>query len=270
MTTTEPEIGQANHDGVAIHFEVIGDGPPLVLQHGRLGSGRFWFDAGYVRAMAGEHRLVVVDARGHGRSDKPTDPSAYRPEAMAGDIVAVLDELAIERADLFGYSMGGRIGFATATHFGARIHALVSGGAGPYGQARSAEAERELADTLAGGMEAYLTSMERMLERTIPAPDRERLLANDAEALAALATATADWPPMVDALVDRVEPMLLFGGTGDPIWPLIERAAAAFPTAELRAVGPFGHGEDLRRPDLVLPIVTDFLRTNGLAATSGS
>lgn len=254
----------ADNDGVSIHYEVVGTGPPLVLQHGRLGSGRFWFDAGYVDALAPNRRLVVIDARGHGRSDKPSRPEAYRPEDMAGDVVAVLDDLDIERTDFFGYSMGGRIGFAVAAHNGRRLHALAAGGAGPYGPARSAEAEHQLAKTLSGGMAAYLDEMERMLLRRIPEPDRERLLTNDADALAALATATADWPPVVDALAAGDGPILLFGGTHDPIWPLIERAAASLPRATLEPVGPFGHGEDLRRPDLVLPLVTGFLDERGL------
>ncbi len=271
MTSTdgsglEAEQGRADNDGVGIAFEVVGRGQPLVLQHGRLGSGRFWFDAGYVDALAPDWRLVIIDARGHGRSDKPADAGAYRPEDMAGDVIAVLDELAIDRADLFGYSMGGRIGFATAAHAGHRINALVAGGAGPYGPATSAEAEQKLAASLAGGMEAYITGMERMLDRNIPKVDRQRLLANDANALAALATATAAWPPMVEALSGRTEPILLFGGTADPIWPLIERASTELPGAILRPIGAFGHGEDLRRPDLVIPVVRDFLLDHGLAS----
>jgi len=264
-TNAGAEQGRADNDGVGIAFEVVGQGQPLVLQHGRLGSGRFWFDAGYVEALAPDRRLIVIDARGHGRSDKPADPGAYRPEDMAGDVIAVLDELAIDRADLFGYSMGGRIGFATAAHAGHRINALVAGGAGPYGPATSAEAELKLAATLTGGMEAYIAGMERMLDRAIPNVDRQRLLTNDADALAALATATAAWPPMVDALSDRTEPTLLFGGTADPIWPLIERASTELPAATLQPIGAFGHGEDLRRPDLVIPVVQDFLGHHGLA-----
>lgn len=260
--------GTADNDGVAIHFEVAGSGPPLVLQHGRLGSGRFWFDAGYVDALAPDHRLIAIDARGHGRSGKPTAAEAYRAEDMAGDVVAVLDHLDIGQADFFGYSMGGRIGFATAARFGSRIHALVAGGAGPYGPARSAEAERELARTLVGGMEAYLAEMERMLDRAIPEPDRSRLLANDAEALAALATATAGWTSAVDALAEEARPILLFGGTKDPIWPLIERAATELPGAELHPVGPFGHGEDLRWRNLIVPPVRRFLSDRGLESAA--
>lgn len=271
MTTTDgrgvgSEQGRADNGGVGIAFEVVGQGQPLVLQHGRLGSGRAWFDIGYVDALASDWTLVIIDARGHGRSDKPADAGVYRPEDMAGDVVAVLDELAIDRADFLGYSMGGRIGFATAAHAGHRINAMVAGGAGPYGPATSPEAELELAATLTGGMEAYLAGMERMLDRTIPKVDRQRLLANDADALAALATATAAWPPMVEALSGRTEPTLLFGGTADPIWPLIERASTELPGATLRPIGAFGHGEDLRRPDLVIPVVRDFLLRHGLAS----
>lgn len=261
-----PTSATVDHAGVAIHYEVTGSGPPLVLQHGRLGSGRFWFDAGYVDALAADHRLVVIDARGHGCSDKPTMPGAYRAIDMAGDVIAVLDHLAIERADFLGYSMGGRIGFATVANFGPRIHALVAGGAAPYGPARSAEAERQLARTLDGGMAAYLAEMERMLDRTIPDVDRDRLLANDADALGALATATAQWTPVVDAVAAEAGPILLFGGTKDPIWPLIERAAGELPTARLEAIGPYGHGDDLRRPRRVVPMVRSFLASEGLRA----
>ena len=275
LDSTPSGIGRADNGGVGIHFETVGHGPPLVLHHGRLGSGRFWTDAGYVEALAPSRRLIVLDARGHGRSDKPDHPGAYRAEDMAGDVVAVLDRLDIERADFLGYSMGGRIGFATLAHHPDRLNCLLAGGAGPYGPARSAEAERHLAETLAGGMAAYLAEMRKMLAptsgrggRTLDPAEIEALLANDAPALAALATATADWAPVVDAVAAAGRPVFLFGGTDDPIWPLIERASTEIATAELSAVGPFGHGEDLRRPDLVLPLVTDFLDRLGLGRPS--
>jgi len=251
---------------VAVHYDIVGEGPPLVLQHGRLGSGHSWTEAGYVEALAGDRTLILVDARGHGRSDKPHAAEAYGPRDMASDVIAVLDDLGVDRTDFLGYSMGGRIGFAALAHFGDRFNSMLAGGAGPYGPARSAEAEIETADSLAGGMEAYLAAMERMLDIRMPDALREARLANDADALAALARRTATWTPVVDEVAASGVPLLLFGGTEDPIWELIERAAGELPTAELVAVGPFGHGEDLRRPDLVLPLVSDFLGRVGLAA----
>lgn len=67
----------ANHRGVRNHYQVEGEGPPLVLQHGFTHSLRRWYLHGYVEALREDHRLILVDARGHGSSDKPHDPSAY-------------------------------------------------------------------------------------------------------------------------------------------------------------------------------------------------
>ena len=64
----------ANNQGVRIHYEVAGDGPPLVLQHGLGGTLEVNRIAGW-GALQDDYRLVLVDARGHGASDKPTIPS---------------------------------------------------------------------------------------------------------------------------------------------------------------------------------------------------
>ena len=94
-----------NH-GVRIYYEVIGDGPVLVMHHGTSGSGADWLELGYVDALKADHRLILLDARGHGQSDKPHDPKAYDPALRASDVIAVLDELDVEIAE--SVSMRGR------------------------------------------------------------------------------------------------------------------------------------------------------------------
>ena len=101
----------ADNQGVRIHYEVEGNGPPLVLQHGFTDSLQTWYDLGYVEALKAGHRLILIDARGHGASDKPHEPKAYRSERNAANVVAVLQELEIPHAHFFGYSMGGWIAF---------------------------------------------------------------------------------------------------------------------------------------------------------------
>jgi pimeloyl-ACP methyl ester carboxylesterase len=59
------------HQGVQIHYQVEGEGPPLVLQHGFTQSLKSWHMAGYVNALQSHYRLILIDARGHGASDKP-------------------------------------------------------------------------------------------------------------------------------------------------------------------------------------------------------
>jgi pimeloyl-ACP methyl ester carboxylesterase len=60
------------NDGLRIHYEVVGSGEPLLLYHGLTGSGERWRDTGYIAGLAEAYRLILIDARGHGQSDKPT------------------------------------------------------------------------------------------------------------------------------------------------------------------------------------------------------
>ena len=67
----------ADNDGIRIHYQVEGEGPPLVLQHGFSESVVDWYEVGYVDALRSDYRLILIDARGHGASDKPHDTDSY-------------------------------------------------------------------------------------------------------------------------------------------------------------------------------------------------
>ena len=104
----------ADNQGVRIHYETEGYGVPVVLQYGQYFPLNIWYEHHYVRVMKDDCRLILVDARGHGDSDKPHDPAAYQMERMASDIVAVLDALHLEKAHYMGYSSGGVLSFDRA------------------------------------------------------------------------------------------------------------------------------------------------------------
>lgn len=99
--------GFAPVDGGAIHFRAIGDGPPLVLLHGGGMNMSMW--EAVVPALARHHRVVAWDARGHGASTAPRNPS----KVTADDLRSLLDHLEIARATIVGFSMGA----GTAAHF---------------------------------------------------------------------------------------------------------------------------------------------------------
>ena len=120
-----------NH-GVQIHYELEGHGVPVVLQYGQYFPLDIWHEHHYVRVMKEDCRLILVDARGHGDSDKPYDPEAYRIELMASDIIAVLDVLGIPKAHYMGYSSGGFLGFSLAKLAQERCLSLILGGTAPY------------------------------------------------------------------------------------------------------------------------------------------
>ncbi len=127
-------MAQFLSDGQAIAFDDIGprEGRPVVLVHG-FASNRAenWRRLGWYGAFERKRiRCVALDCRGHGESAKPHDPTAYTRAAMAGDIIALLDHLGVERADLMGYSMGARLSLAAALAAPKRFPLLILGGIG--------------------------------------------------------------------------------------------------------------------------------------------
>jgi pimeloyl-ACP methyl ester carboxylesterase len=97
-------------DGARIAYDMSGAGPTLLLLHGLGDRRRMWHDYGYVAALHDAFRVVAIDLRGHGESDAPTDPSAYTPEQIMGDVLAVADTAAPARFFLWGFSFGATIG----------------------------------------------------------------------------------------------------------------------------------------------------------------
>jgi len=122
----------ADHQGIRIHYESVGQGTPLVMQYGQYFPLDVWREYGYVDALQSACRLILVDARGHGDSDRPYDPAAYHIELMMGDIIAVLDDLGLDKAHYMGYSSGGYLGFVLAKHAPERFNSFILGGTHPY------------------------------------------------------------------------------------------------------------------------------------------
>jgi pimeloyl-ACP methyl ester carboxylesterase len=258
----------ATNDGIRIYYERRGSGPPLILQHGFTRSLENWHDNGYVDALEGAYDLILLDARGHGRSDKPHDPAAYVSEKRAGDVAAVLDDAGIERAIYWGYSMGGHIGYACARYIPERFHALILGGAHPY--ARDPAQARQRAEALrSGGMEQYIAAGEQR-EGPLPAAMRARVLANDVEALAAAATASGGAPDFSGALANLHIPVLIYAGDRDqPVHDEAARAAQGKTHVTFISLPGLMHVQASRRSDLVLPHVRPFLAEVGAARPVG-
>lgn len=250
------------NEGVHIHYEVDGAGPPLVLQHSLLRSLEMWYDFGYAQALRTAYRLVLIDARGHGDSDKPHDPQAYAAEKRAADVVAVLDALEIDAAHYLGYSMGARIGFAILAHAPERLSSLILGGMSPFQTAATQQFEAQLRQGLAKGMEVFVAGIEAKNGR-LPSTLRARFLANDAAALLAAVDQAAhptgsavDWDAV---LPGATLPCLLYVGENDPFLSGAARCAQLVPEARLVVLPGLDHSGTIVRSDLVLPHVWEFL-----------
>ena len=244
----------ATNDGIRIHYKVEGSGPPLVLQHGFFWSLDGWQRWGYIDALKPHFQLVLIDARGHGASDKPYDSAAYSLSHYVADIVAVLDTLEISSAHYWGFSMSGWIGFGMATSEPERVGALVIGGAHPYGRTLPKSSQTEGSDP-----ELFLeTFFQRQgLERgAMELAKLGEFLNNDFRALAA---AQQDRPSLEEILSSITNPVLLYVGEDDGAFPEVTRCATQLPDAQLFSLPGLNHPESFYEATFVLPHVLPFL-----------
>jgi pimeloyl-ACP methyl ester carboxylesterase len=118
---------RVDSSGIGIEVDVTGpdQGRPVVMLHGFPDRGRLWRHQVPALADAG-FRVVVPDLRGYGRSDKPPGIDSYHLIPMAGDVIAVLDALGIERSHVVGHDWGGALTWLVGTLFPGRVDHLVS------------------------------------------------------------------------------------------------------------------------------------------------
>ena len=229
-----------------------------MLQHGFSDSLESWYEMGYVARLQHDYRLILIDARGHGASDKPHDPTAYTVQHQVTDVAAVLDALALPSAHFFGYSMGGRIGFALAKYAPTHFTSPIIGGASPYGAPRDIQAQ--FLRLLQQGAAAYVGIWEQQV--TISPALKARVLANDMEALRALwTTRMEETPRLEDVLPTMTLPCLLIAGTKDWSYTEIEECSKQIPQVIFVSLPGLNHLEGFLHSELVLPHVTQFLTT---------
>jgi len=121
-----------SHDGIDFAYLDEGEGEPIVLVHG-FGSTKEinWVGPAWVSTLTrAGRRVIALDNRGHGASGKLYDSAAYDPAVMATDVAALMDHLSLSRADVMGYSMGGRISTCLALAEPDRVRSLILGGIG--------------------------------------------------------------------------------------------------------------------------------------------
>ena len=109
--------GQAEVNGISIHYVIYGQGPPVIFLHGGLANADYW--GGQVLPVAAHHTVILMDSRGHGRSTRDARPYGY--DLMADDVVALMDRLKVAKADIVGWSDGGIIGIDLAMRHRDRV-----------------------------------------------------------------------------------------------------------------------------------------------------
>jgi pimeloyl-ACP methyl ester carboxylesterase len=221
-------------DGVRLHYELHGPvgGRPVVLVHGFASDyelnwvGTRWQET---LTLAG-YRVVGLDCRGHGDSEKPHDPAAYALEVMTADVRRLLDHLDIEVADYLGYSMGARIGLQAMLDHADRLGRFVLGGIGWGGAFHAAQ---EIAQAFRG------EPTNNAVAETFYAFAAARP-SNDLEALAACILGPQPDPDPF-RLHSITNPLLVVVGEQDDIVDEVPRLVKSIPNARLVTVAGRNH-----------------------------
>lgn len=257
--------GFVEHDGETIYFEVLGEGGvPLVLSHGAGGNHSIWFQQ--AAHFAADRAVVVWDHRGYGRSSDHADRSG--PEVATGDLLAVVDHLGIERADLVGQSMGGWTSVGAVLERPSLARSLVladtlGGITSPSIEAAAAGAHRPEVPVDAARRLGLHPAIDPSLADRDPA--RAHLYQQLAE------TTSVDVPTLIGRLratrrdaddVGRITcPVLCVVGDRDPLFPpaAVRALADLLPDARVSEIPGSGHSPYFEDPELWNLVVRRFL-----------
>lgn len=250
-----------------------GTGSPVLVYAGLADPLQSAQETGLVKDLRERHRLVFADHRGHGHSDKPHTTAAYALTTRVADAMAVLDELAIERAHVLGLSWGARLGFAIGEHAPERVLSLVLVGNQPYAWEERWPFVSMLTDAFEAGrtqgMQRAVVAIEAASGDEIAEPARTSMLANDAVAInAAWQSALTEGNISQDLSRWRL-PVLICMADGEDMLANAERAMGEIPDARLLVLEGHTHVSAPDDVEQLVPTVRAFLLAQAATPSPG-
>ena len=248
-------MARLDRDGVAIYYEVHGEGPAVLLSHGYSATCRMW--DGQIAALRDRWQVIVWDMRGHGQSDYPADPAAYSEHATVADMEAILHACGVGRAVIGGLSLGGYMSLAFHRDHRDMTRALMIFDTGPgYRNAEAREGwnqgTRQRADDLdARGLAALGTSDEVRMSQH-----------RDASGLASAARGmlTQRDDSVIRSLETITVPSLVLVGSNDTNFlAATDYMARKIPGAMKVVIEGAGHAANLHQPAAFNMAVESFL-----------
>ncbi|ESR25148.1 alpha/beta fold hydrolase [Lutibaculum baratangense] len=249
-------------DGVDIAYDDVGEGAPILLIHGFASNSRVnWVDTGWVKDLVrAGRRVVTVDNRGHGESEKLYDPEMHGSDIMAEDADRLLRHLEIEKADVVGYSMGARIAAFLAMRHPERVQSVVFSGLGINmirGVGESEPIARALeAEDASGISDPNAWAFRKFADQT----------KSDRKALAACIRSARQ--PITEEQVATIQvPVLVAVGSGDDVGGSAEELSRLIPNGQAFVIEGRNHMQavgDRTHKAAVL----EFLRDHGLGAAA--
>jgi pimeloyl-ACP methyl ester carboxylesterase len=238
-TATVAPSGFFDSGGVRIHYETFGQGAtPIILVHGFTSSLQGnWVAVEWVKTLQPIRKVVALDCRGHGKSDKPHEVEAYSGDNMAQDVLRLMEHLHIDKADLFGYSMGAGIAAYLLAYHPERFTSVIMGGIGSslLGAGGSSRGN-VISDALLAKDKSEITDPIGLGVRVFAESNPE----NDLVALAACASRERE-PVAAAEFADVEIPVLIVNGEEDTLVGSADELANAIPGAKLTIIPERDH-----------------------------
>lgn len=239
----------ATVNGLELYYEIHGSGRPLVLLHGGLHTIGLSFGR-LLEPLAAGRQVIAVELQGHGHTVDSDRPMTI--EALAGDVVALLDHLGIAQADVFGFSLGGLVGYELALSHPDRIGRLIAASANshrPPGRESKPISEDRLPT------QADFQAMHDANIAAAPDPSGfEKLTARVPAMVHEMPAWTDDQVRSV-----RTPTLLVFGDRDFTPLPDIVELLDLLPDAQLAVLPGTVHVEVTQRAEVLVPLVTSFL-----------
>jgi pimeloyl-ACP methyl ester carboxylesterase len=246
--------GYADVNGLHMYYEVQGEGSPLVLLHGGVQSIDLSF-AGLIPELVGRHRVIGVELKGHGRTaDIDRDSTSA---ALAGDVVALLDHLGIDRAHVLGFSLGAAVTLELAVSHPDRVRSIVaiSVPVRPDGMHEDLVDPSKYATSTRMPTAQDFADMQETYARLSPHPE------HFAEFMAAQSQNAADLKGWSDEQLAGITAPVL-SVIGDHDFVTIEHGALMkelIPGSQLAVLPGTTHMTATKRLDLLVPLLAAFL-----------
>jgi pimeloyl-ACP methyl ester carboxylesterase len=238
--------GEADANGISIHYAVYGKGPPVLLLHGGLANADYW--GHQIPVLARRHTVIAMDSRGHGRSTRDARPLGY--DLMADDAVALLDVLKVAKTDVVGWSDGATIALDMAMRYPDRVRKIFA-----FAAATATSGEKYSA-ALNPNFVAFVERTRREYETHSPTPTEYGSFIIE---VLKMWTSEPNWS---DAQLKTIAaPVLVVEGAEDEAIKRehTEYIASVIPRAELLVLPNTSHFAFLQNPDLFNRAILRFL-----------
>ncbi|OCA91471.1 2-succinyl-6-hydroxy-2,4-cyclohexadiene-1-carboxylate synthase [Bacillus sp. FJAT-27225] len=264
----------ANINNLNYHVELRGNGTPLLLLHGFTGSSGTW--SPFFTKWEVHFKLICPDLPGHGKTRPISQPERFSMDNTVEDLKGILDYLGVEKADVLGYSMGGRIALAFALAYPERVRKLIMESSSPGLEKSSDRKERRMKDSelanfiIDNGVKAFIdyweniplfASLQKMPDK-ITSEVRRGRLENNPEGLAhsLLGIGTGAQPSYWERL-GELEPeiLLLAGSMDEKFCNIAVNMSKRIKNCKMAIIPEAGHAIHVEQSEMFGTIISGFL-----------